>query len=430
MTTLGIRRVARAAKRGGARRGVVEIVLGTVVGQGLLVAVSPLLSRLYTPGDFAVLQIFTGVVATGAVLASLRLELAIPLAKDAHETRAVLRAGLLGTVVVAVLIWVVGVATAGLWATSDTWATLADLWWLVPVTVAAIAVFQLVSAVLVRAERYRDLAGRNAAQGIGTTLTQLGLGALDMRPLGLLLGMSLGRLAGLGFVARRSLIEPEERPRRPVSVRDVGAALSRFRRFPLVTTWTALLNNIGQYAPYLVFALAFGPDPTGWLAFTTRLLALPVTVVGQAVAQVFLGRGATARRENSGRLPQLTWLAVRRLALLGAGPVVVLAAFGPWLFTWVFGAQWERAGTYAQVLAVAFLLQFAASPVANVFNLVGRQGVALVWEAVRLVVVVIAPLVVAWMGGSDVAGVAAYAGALGFSYAGVLVLVGWVLRRA
>ena len=70
-----------------------------------------------------------------------------------------------------------------------------------------------------------------------------------------------------------------------------------------------------------------------------------------------------------------------------------------------------------------------ASPIGNVFNLAERQGVALVWDALRLVLVVAVPTLVWSLGGSDVLGVTAYAAVLVFSYVGVLVLAWWVLRR-
>lgn len=422
-------------RRVGARRGVVEIVLGSVVGQGLLFAAAPVLSRLYEPADFALLQLFTGVVSVGAVLASLRLELAVPLARDDHETRAVLWAGVFGSVVVAVLLWLGGLITAPWWAVGDTLLDLRAAWWLVPATVLAVAWFQLVSAVLVRAEHYRDLAGRNAVQGVGTAATQLGLGIAGAGGLGLLLGVGVGRLAGLVAVSRRGLpglALPGRGPGQPrrVTLRDQLDAVARFRRFPLLTTWSAVVNNAGQYAPYLVFALAFGPTVTGWLAFTARLLGVPVTMVGQAVAQVFLGRGASAHRAATGELPRLTWLAVRRLSLLGAGPAVLVVLAAPWVFGWVFGDAWDQAGRYAQILAPAFFLQFVASPVSHVFNLLARQGLALGWEVVRLLLVVGAPLLAWSTGGSNVVGVVAYASAVAVSYAGVLALVWWVLRRA
>ncbi|MEQ4208143.1 lipopolysaccharide biosynthesis protein [Actinopolymorpha sp. B9G3] len=437
--------------RPGARRGVVEIVLGTVVGQGVIVAGAPVLSRLYAPADFALLQLFTGVVAIGAVLASMRLELAIPLAQDLRETRAVVRVGLLSSVVIAGVLGIAGYATSPWWARGETLRGLRAMWWLVPLTIAVLAMFQLVSAVLIRAERYRDLAGRNAAQGLGTAAAQLSFGFAGVRPLGLLLGLGIGRILGLvSVVGRQPLFggpkRDSERPgterpgtERPGTERpdderlttaDLRAALHRFRRFPAVTTWSALLNSSAQWAPAFVFPATFGATPAGWLAFTMRLLTLPATVVGQSVAQVFLGRGAAAQRADSGQLPRLTWLAVRRLFVVGVGPALLLAVAGPWAFGWVFGSTWEQSGVYARILAAAFLLQFVASPIGNVFNLAGRQGVALVWDACRLVLVIAVPTLVWALGGSDVLGVTAYSGVLVFSYAGVLGLAWWVLRRA
>jgi O-antigen/teichoic acid export membrane protein len=416
-----------------ARRGVVEIVLGTVVGQGVVVAGAPVLSRLYAPADFALFQVFTGVVAIGAVVASLRLELAIPLARDLRETRAVVRVGLVSVVVIAGLLGLAGYATSPWWARGETLRGLRDLWWLVPLTIAVLAVFQLVSAVLVRAERYRDLAGRNAAQGLGTAAAQLSFGFAGVRPLGLLLGLGIGRVLGLVSVVgrqRRQRLFGSRHEADHLTTADLRAALHRFRRFPAVTTWSALLNSAAQWAPAFVFPATFGATPAGWLAFTMRLITLPATVIGQSVAQVFIGRGAAAQRADTGQLPRLTWLAVRRLFLVGVGPAVALAVAGPWAFGWVFGSTWEQSGVYARILAAAFLLQFVASPIGNVFNLAERQGVALVWDACRLVLVVAVPTLVWALGGSDVLGVTAYSCVLVFSYAGVLGLAWWVLRRA
>lgn len=417
----------------GARRGVAQIAFGTAAGQAVLIAITPILSRLYNESDFAILQVFTGVVAFTAVLASLRLELAIPLAKDDHQARSVLRAGLLGAVAVACLVFVVGLATEPLWARTAPLKGLAHAWWLVPFTLAAIAVFQLISAVLVRGENYRDLATRNTSQSLGTAAAQLGFGFGGMRPLGLLLGLSIGRMFGLASVfGRRRLFPPDPSgaARQPVTFSDMGAALQRFRRFPLVTTWSGLMNVAGQYAPFFVFALLFTEQQTGWLAFTARVLALPVTVIGQAVAQVFIGRGANAQRGATGDLPRLTKLAVKRLAMVGVLPAIALAVLAPWAFDLIFGSNWHRAGQYAQVMAIAFLAQFVAGPVANVFNLLERQGVALLSDSVRLVLVVAAPVVVWYLHGSDLIAVAAYAGVLTFSYLGVLALAWGVLRHA
>ena len=125
------------------------------------------------------------------------------------------------------LLWLGGLITAPWWAVGDTLLDLRAAWWLVPATVLAVAWFQLVSAVLVRAEHYRDLAGRNAVQGVGTAATQLGFGIAGAGGLGLLLGVGLGRLAGLVAVSRRGLpglgpAWPRPRPAAPTSPCGTG----------------------------------------------------------------------------------------------------------------------------------------------------------------------------------------------------------------
>jgi O-antigen/teichoic acid export membrane protein len=420
-------RVGRAIRLplSGARRGVAQIALGTVVGQGVVILVAPLTSRLYEPADFAVLQVFTGLVAIGAVVASLRLELAIPLARTGLEARAVFRVGVISLVAIASVIGVVGLVTAPYWAYGHTLRTLRALWWLVPLTVAILAVYQLISAAWLRAEQYDALAGRNAIQGIGAATGQVMFGVAGMGALGLMLALALGRLAAaIPVRGERPLFGETEKP----SPAQMRAALARYRKFPLVTTWSAFLNNAAQWAPAFVFPLTYGAAAAGWLAFTMRLLSVPITVIGQSVAQVFIGRGAAAQRTDSGQLPRLTWLAVRRLALVGAPPALLLAIAAPWAFGVIFGSAWEQSGLYARVLAVAFFVQFVGNPIGNVFNLAERPAIGLVWDACRLVLAIAAPTVVWMLGGSDVAGVAAYAGVLVFSYVGVLGLAWWVLR--
>ena len=67
---------------GAAARQVMTLVTGTGLAQLIPLAVSPLLTRLYTPQDFGVFALFAGLVAVLAVLGSARYELALMLPKD------------------------------------------------------------------------------------------------------------------------------------------------------------------------------------------------------------------------------------------------------------------------------------------------------------------------------------------------------------
>ena len=58
---------------------------GAVAGQAIIVAASPILTRLYSPEDFGVLAVFASLLSILSIVASLRYQLAIPLPKTDEE---------------------------------------------------------------------------------------------------------------------------------------------------------------------------------------------------------------------------------------------------------------------------------------------------------------------------------------------------------
>jgi O-antigen/teichoic acid export membrane protein len=77
-------RLLRILPKGGFARSVALVTAGSVLGQGLVLASAPLLTRLYTPADFGVLAVYGSIVSLVAVVAALRYELAIALSR--HDT--------------------------------------------------------------------------------------------------------------------------------------------------------------------------------------------------------------------------------------------------------------------------------------------------------------------------------------------------------
>lgn len=398
------------------------MVAGGAVGQLVTLLLAPVLTRLYTPADFGVLAVFTSIISILGVLTTLRLEVAVVLPESEEEAAAV--AWLAGTcaIVVALVIGAAGpLVAAPLGALLDAPA-LPGLWWLVALTSLLVGAFQLLSAWITREQRYSALGLRNFSLGTATVGGQLGLGLLGAGSIGLLLGQAAGYLAavcGLGS-ARRAL----RRPARGA----VLAALRRYRRFPLVASWSAVLNSAGQQAPILVVSAMYGQFVVGLLGLTVRVLAAPVVLVGRAVAQVFLGEASAASRTRTGDMARQLRNTVLALVAIGALPALVLALFAPALFGVLFGAQWVEAGHYAQLLSLGYLAQFAVSPVSQTLLLLERQALQLTWDSSRLVLTCGAPLACAVLGAPADVAVAALSAAFVVSYT-ALFLTCWRLAR-
>ncbi|WP_181421018.1 lipopolysaccharide biosynthesis protein [Curtobacterium sp. MCSS17_011] len=378
-------------------------------------AISPLLTRLYTPADFGTLAVVTAVASILGAGATLGTDRALIVAHDRATTGALGALGLLSTLVVgagtAAVAWVLR-SDAARWFTAP---ALEGLWWSVPVTVVAVGAQRIASAVLARRQQHRSIALRNACQGIGQSVWNLAMAAAG--PVGLVGGLAVGRIAAvLGMVRfRRGAGER-------VTPRSLSAAARHHRRFLVITPWSSMLNVVGQQAPGLLIAALHGSVAAGFVALTMRVLGAPVGMVADATAQY--AAGAFGLRIRSGDpVRRLVLRLVVRLATAGAVAVLVVLLLGPVVFSTVFGPEWAVSGTYAQVLVPAFAVQVAASPVTQVLSMLHRQGTQLTWDASRLVLSTAAVLVPSVFGAPMPVVLVTLASAMTVSYAVVLVLV-------
>lgn len=394
------------------------IMAGTAFGQLLAIAVSPLLSRIYTPGDFGVFSVVNAFAMVLGTVAALRYEMAIPLPRDDEEARAVLvvaacvTAGT--TAVMTVAFWLLGPLIADLVGTHrvEPW-----LVW-VPLIAAAIAVFQMLNQWALRHRRYSATARRNFVSAVTTVAVQLVAGLRLTGPGGLVAGLGIGQAAGAGsLLVGSGLVHP-------VRTGTLGRVARRFRRFPALLAPAGLLNATGIYVPVLLLSALYGPQEAGWFGFTQRIVAVPVAIVGQAVAQVYLSELALSRRSGGARQAALFRTASARLALLGGVGGLALLLLSRPLFPLVFGSSWGPSGAMAQALAISMALQLVASPLSQTLIVYERTGWQLSWDAGRLIVVTTSALATSAVGGDALACVWAMSLASAAAYA-----VSWLLSR-
>ncbi len=367
---------------------------GSVAGQGLVMLSYPFLTRLYDAAEFGLLTVFSSVVTIISISSSAALNRAIPIPPSEAEAADVAWTALVAVTVTTALTAVVGVFAAEPIAGLLGQPRLAHYWWLIPLTVFVMGSYKVLSTWMVRSRSYGAIGRRNVLQGVGQVATQVALGLMQVRPIGLLLGLAVGRLFGFGGLLTREGLLRQPRPSRAALRRT----LSRYRRFPLLTVPSGLLNSGGLELPLLLVSALYGDVRAGLLGLTVRVVGVPTVIIGDAISQVFIGETSAAKRESKRALaPQLRYT-VGRLLIVGALPTAVLVVAAPWLFGVVFGPTWVEAGEYARVLAAAYLLQFAVNPISPTLQLLERQGQALAWAGVRLLLTATGPLVCGLLG--------------------------------
>jgi O-antigen/teichoic acid export membrane protein len=258
--------------------------------------------------------------------------------------------------------------------------------------------------------------------------TQTILGFLRFGPLGLLLGDVIGRSSGCLSLARLLRLRGWETFR---SIRwdTMWAAAVRYRRFPLVSSGSALLNIAAYALPTLLIAQLYGPRTLGWFALGDRVLGVPATLIGQAVSQVYSVEAASLSTSNPSAMHALFVRSVKRLALLGAAPFLILFLLSPPLFGFVFGASWREAGVYTRLLALMHYLAFISWPLSPTLSILEQQYWQLGWDAGRLVLTCGSLWLAFQLGSSTRMAIGTLGAAMFVGYAAHLMLSEWAIRN-
>lgn len=373
----------RVLRGGTALRGILAISAGTALAQGLVVAAAPVIARVYTPEEMGLYTVIASATAVLATVASLRWDFAIPIPEDEARAHSLVALALLtvvgSTLTATFLLLLFGREISVAFGEERLMPWLL----LVPAVAACQTSMKVLSQLAIRHRRYSSIGMRGVLRSVITIVGQLGLGLAGMRAGGLVVGLALGNAAGAASLLRGSGLRSVDAK----EGRRIGAlksTASQFRRFPLLLAPSGLLNVLGLQLPIIIVFALYGTNVAGWLGLTQTVLGLPVALMGQSVAQVYLGELSRANRSAGSNIQALFKKASRHLVAVAAALVLVIMVAAPWFFPIAFGSNWSTSGLYAQALAPALGMQMLAVPLSQTLVVLERQGAQLAWDGTRL----------------------------------------------
>lgn len=390
-------------------KGVAVLSGGTAGAQLLLLLAAPILTRLYSPEDFGVLAVFVAILSILGIIASLRYELAIPIADDNEIALNVVALCLLITLgmaaLTALLVWMAGDGFANLLNISQ----VAGYFWLLPIGVLLIGIYQTFNYWATREKAFGRISQTKLTRSVSSLLIQFS--CFKLGPFGLIAGYITGQFVGSFKLANSALKTAD---RKSVSLNKMQSVARRFRRFPQFTTWAGLLNTSGHQITPLILVSFFGAGVAGWYALANRVVSMPANLLGSAIGNVFFAHAADARREN--RLAELVENVQIKLIALSLPIAVFIFLVGADLFAWMFSSDWRVAGEFAQWLILSSFVGFLISSLSLIFTVLEQQKLGLSLQ-VLLFILKISGLMIGVMAGNYLLAVMLYAigGAVGYS---------------
>lgn len=369
-------------------RKVIVLAGGTAMGQAIILLASPVLTRIYSSADFGVLAVFSSILGILSVLATMRYEDAIPMPREDTDALNILALSL-GILGIIILVSCLCLLSAGNLVISLLKVPgLKPYLWLLPVALAGTGFYQSLNNWAVRKSAFKDIAGTKVTQGLAMAVVQIAVGFIHKGPLGLVLGDFAGRSAGSGILFR-TLLRGQVSIGKSISPAVIRNMARVYWKFPAYNLPNSLLNTVSQSVPNLLLSSLFCPAVAGYYFFALQLISAPLALIGKSVAQVFL-QNAAEKHSNGEQLAGLVCQVHGRLFWIVIIPSLLLIAFAPVLFGYVFGKEWRMAGIYLRYLIPWLAALFVVSPTTYVFSILNKQETMLVFEIVLMVLRVLA----------------------------------------
>ncbi len=406
-------------------------VLATGSGVARLVGILsiPVISRIYMPEHMGVLSVFVAVTSMLVPFGTMRYSVALPLPKnDGLATN-------LAVLCISLLFVAAGIVTLFFWLFSRpilemlSMQALLPYWWLLIISVIGTGGYEILSQWAIREKAFKAYSKTQVQQSLSGAVVKIGLGLLNLKPLGLLVGQIVAQAGGILSLIIR--FQHDFRANlQHVTKKRVLFMFKHYSSFPLFRLPSQFLLVFASQAPLLFSAKLFGAEITGQLGLALMALALPMSIFGQTMGQAYYAEIARIGRKNPNKIYELTKSITKKLFLLSILPFLVLLITGPSLFPLVFGEQWSLAGIFASILAFYLLAQFISTPLVNALTVFERQGMFLRINLVRVVgvLVVFGISTVAHL--SAVQTMAIYSAALSLHYIFTSVVVFRVIKMA
>lgn len=361
------------------------LMAGTAISNLLIIMTTPILTRLYSPEDFGSLSIFLSILYTLTIIVSLRYETAIPLPKEEEDAFHLLVLSIGFAVIMSSLTF----GTVILLRLTDLLHIpgIEGHIWLLSLSLLGIGLFQVLNCWAIRTEEFDSVSKAKVMMNSGQVGSQMLLGLLSPTVFSLLVGEVAGRFSGV--LAYVKTLKRNRLRSYPISIVKMKQVMKRYKSFPLVSSWSALLNNAGSQLPVFFLVAVFDTKTAGFFFLAQKILTVPEGLLGFSASQVYMSQAAQQARLSYREFRTFFWDIVKKMIIMGSVTIGAIALIAPPLIQIVFGDVWIETGAFIQVLSIMYVMRIIVHPLVANFYVFEALKTQIVAEAIRFIMIVL-----------------------------------------
>ena len=267
-------------------RNVLTLMTGTTIAQAIPIAISPILTRIYTPEDFGVFALFIAITAILGTVANARYELAIMLPKKDEDAINIFALGFIITCFISLILLILVVIFNDYFTKLFGNDEISFWLYFVPITVFFSGLFNILNYFNNRKKNYKDLRNATILKSIVLAIVQLSIGFIKSGASGLISGQLLSNMFANMKLARNILKDKVLVSK--ISKIKMIALAKRYKDFPKHGMASSLFDNLSFQLPSILIPKIFSFSISGYFFFANKIVNIPSALISGSIGQVYL----------------------------------------------------------------------------------------------------------------------------------------------
>ncbi|MBS9778879.1 MAG: oligosaccharide flippase family protein [Campylobacteraceae bacterium] len=369
-------------------KNVLTLMSGTALAQAIPIAISPMLTRLYSPEDFGTFAIFSSLVAVLLVFSNGRYELAIVLPKKDTDALSLLALcifiNLCLSIFILFLVLIFGDYICGLLSINK---NISKWLYLLPIFIFCSGLYQSLNYWLNRKKYYKNLATSRVVQNLTSSGLNLSFGYINLGSKGLIFSQFLAQFISLLYVVIRSYKEIFNK-KEYINKKCILINAKNYIKFPKYDIPATFINVFSNQLSNILFNIMLNATTAGFYYMAQKVIGLPTSIIATSIGDVFRQKAASDYKlyQNAKDIYIFTFV---RLFTIGSFPFFVLFFFGDCIFSFVFGQKWMLSGEIVQIMSPMLFIRFVSSPLSFMLYIGNKQNINMITQFMFLIAIII-----------------------------------------
>ena len=369
-------------------RNVLTLMTGTTIAQAIPIAISPILTRIYTPEDFGFLAMYLFAVTFFSNIVTGKYEMSIFLPKSNYKATEMLEVALFLSALFSIILLII-VLSFGDYIMKRFDIEHSIFWlYLLPFSIFIAAIYQSMNNLYVRMSRFKQISFNRIIQSITNSTLSVSLSFQSLLLNGLVIAQIITQLVVAILFFRKIKFSKVNK----YKFKKYLILIKKYKNFPQHMLISGMTNNVSADMPIIILTTNFGLAFSGFYSFVQKVLGVPLSVVGNSFMEVFRQKASEEYIKN-GNCISIFSSVFKKLVLISFIPFFVFYFIAPDLFSFVFGENWKVAGEYAQILTPMFFIKFITMPISSVALFANKTIVDFWWQLGFFAVAVIGYLI-------------------------------------